>query len=277
MARSRSVLVAGLVAGLLAVGCGAGSGSSATAGTGATQGSSTGTAGDITIAAASDLRLAFEELGASFEEETGTAVTFSFGSSGQLSEQIINGAPYDLFASANVEFVDEVVAAGRADGTTKATYAFGRIVVFSPDAGSDAITTLDALTATDVRHVAIANPEHAPYGIAAQQALHSAGVHDAVSSKLVLGENVSDALRLATSGNADAAIVALSLVEATDEGAWALVDEARHDPLEQALVVTGVDPARTEAARAFAAHVSSPQGREVMNRHGFALPDESPG
>jgi molybdate transport system substrate-binding protein len=276
MARSRAVLVVGVVAALLSVGCGAGSERSATAGTGSTHGSSTDTAvGDITIAAASDLRLAFEELGASFEEETGTAVTFSFGSSGQLAEQVVNGAPFDVFASANVDFVDEVVAAGRADGSTKETYAFGRLVVFSPGPGG--VTTLDGLAGTGVRHVAIANPDHAPYGVAADQALRSAGVHDTVSPKLVLGENVSDTLRLATTGNADAAIVALSLVKTSDEGSWALVDETLHDPLEQALVVTGVDPAKTEAARAFVAHVSSPDGREVMNRHGFVLPDESPG
>ncbi|MFN7151173.1 MAG: molybdate ABC transporter substrate-binding protein [Microthrixaceae bacterium] len=229
------------------------------------------------MAAAADLRLAFEELGAAFEADTGTKVTFSFGSSGQLKEQVLNGAPFDVFASANIDFVDEVVAAGEADGATKATYAFGRIVVFSPSTGSDAVTTLNGLTGTAVRNVAIANPEHAPYGVAAEQALRSAGVYDAVSAKLVFGENVSDTLQLATTGNADAAIVALSLVKTTDDGAWALIDENLHEPLEQALVVTGVDPARTETAKAFAAYVNSPAGREVMIRYGFVLPDETPG
>ncbi|MFN7148443.1 MAG: molybdate ABC transporter substrate-binding protein [Microthrixaceae bacterium] len=232
---------------------------------------------EITVAAAADLRLAFEELGASFEADTGTKVTFSFGSSGQLKEQVLNGAPFDVFASANVDFIDGVVAAGTADGSTKATYAFGRIVVFSLSEGADAVTTLDGLTDAAVRNVAIANPEHAPYGVAAEEALRSAGLYDAVSAKLVLGENVSDTLQLTTTGNADAAIVALSLVTTGDEGSWELIDEDLHEPLEQALVVTGVDPARTGAGEAFAAYVNSPAGREVMNRYGFVLPDENQG
>jgi len=265
MARTRLLLAVGLVLGVLGAGCGSGGGA----------GSSAAPAvGEITVAAASDLRLAFEELGATFEQETGTTVTFSFGSSGQLTQQIINGAPFDVFASADVAFVDEVIAAGKADGSTKATYAFGRLVVFSASTGPDAVTTLEALTGSGVRHVAIANPDHAPYGVAAEQALRSAGVYDAVRPKLVLGENVSDTLRLATTGNADAAIVAVSLVKTSDTGTWALVDETLHDALEQALVVTGVDPAKADVSRAFVAHVDSPAGRRVMEHHGFVLPDE---
>lgn len=275
MPRSRTAIV-GLVLAVLAAGCGSDSDASPSA-SGSGPGPSTNPAvGEITVAAASDLRLAFEELGASFEEETGTDVTFSFGSSGQLKEQILNGAPFDVFASANVDFVDEVVAAGKADGSTQATYAFGRIVVYSASEEPDAVRTLDGLTAAGVRSVAIANPEHAPYGVAAEQALRSAGVYDAVGPKLVLGENVSDTLRLATTGNADAAVVALSLVKASDEGTWAIIDEDLHEPLEQAMVVTGFDPGRAESARAFADHVSSPQGRAVMNRYGFVRPDEGP-
>ncbi|MCC5951457.1 MAG: molybdate ABC transporter substrate-binding protein [Acidimicrobiia bacterium] len=232
---------------------------------------------DITVAAASDLRVAFEELGASFTDATGTEVTFSFGSSGQLKQQVLNGAPFDVFASANVAFVDEVVAAGRADGATQATYGFGRIVVYTDSPGPNAVTTLDGLAAAEVRNVAIANPEHAPYGLAAEQALRAVGVWDEVRPKLVLGENVSDTLRLATTGNADVAIVALSLVAAVDDGTWTLVDDALHEPLEQALVATDVDPTKAEAARAFVDHVTSPAGREVLRRYGFVLPDEGAG
>lgn len=267
-----------LALGLLAAACGASDGAvgtDASAGNGSPPGSPP--VGELTVAAASDLRLAFEELGESFEADTGTTVTFSFGSSGQLAGQIMNGAPFDLFASANIDFVDEIVDAGKADGSTSATYAFGRIVVFSPSEGPDAVTTLDGLADAGIRHVAIANPDHAPYGVAAEQALRAAGVYDAVRPKLVLGENVSDTLRLATTGNADAAIVALSLVITGDDGSWALIDESLHEPLEQALVVTGVDPDRTATAQAFADYVSSQAGREVMNRHGFVLPGEDPG
>jgi molybdate transport system substrate-binding protein len=256
--RSLLVVVA-LVLGV-ATGCGSSGADTSTASSGSTPDTSTAPVAGITVAAAA-----------------GTKVTFSFGSSGQLKEQVLNGAPFDVFASANIDFVDEVIAAGKGDGSTKATYAFGRIVVFSPSKGPDAVTTLDGLRGPGVRNVAIANPEHAPYGVAAEQALRAAGLLDTVSPKLVLGENVSDTLRLATTGNADAAIVALSLVKTSDDGTWALIDEHLHEPLEQALVVTGVDPSRTDAARAFAAYINSPAGREVMNRYGFVLPDETPG
>lgn len=226
---------------------------------------------EITVAAASDLRPAFEELGARYTAETGIAVTFSFGSSGQLREQIVNGAPFDLFASANVAYVDDVVAAGRARPGTKADYAYGRIVLWSRD-GS--IRPADVGELADERYgrIAIANPDHAPYGLAARQALESAGVWDAVADRLVYGENIGDTFQLARSGNADVGIVALSLAIA-DGSDHTLVPAALHEPLRQALVVTG-DGARGDAAAEFADFVNSPRGREVMIAYGFVLPGE---
>jgi molybdate transport system substrate-binding protein len=223
---------------------------------------------EITVAAASDLRPAFEELGARYTAETGIAVTFSFGSSGQLREQIVNGAPFDLFASANVAYVDDVVAAGRARPGTKADYAYGRIVLWSRD-GS--IRPADVGELADERYgrIAIANPDHAPYGLAARQALESAGVWDAVADRLVYGENIGDTFQLARSGNADVGIVALSLAIA-DGSDHTLVPAALHEPLRQALVVTG-DGARGDAAAEFADLVNSPRGREVMIAYGFVL------
>ena len=226
-------------------------------------------AGELTVAAASDLRPAFEELGRRFEAREGIAVTFSFGSSGQLAQQIRNGAPFDLFASADVGFVDEVIAAGRGRAETKETYAFGRIVVWSRERR----LRRGPRDAAEVRTLAIANPRHAPYGVAAEQALASAGVLGAVRDRLVLGENVSDTLRLAQSGNADAAIVALSLALAAPEGQWTLVDADAHEPLEQALVVTARGEAG-ERARRFARFVGSAEGRDVMRRAGLPLPGE---
>jgi molybdate transport system substrate-binding protein len=229
----------------------------------------------ITVAAASDLRPAFEELGARFEAERGTTVTFSFGSSGQLREQIVNGAPFDLFASANVEFVDEVVAAGRGVAETKADYALGRIVLWAPS-GVALPGSIEELADARFRRIAIANPEHAPYGLAAKQALESAGVHAAVESRLVYGENISDTFRIAQSGNADVGIVALSLAIAAG-GDYTLLPAELHEPLEQALVVTSNGP-RGNAATAFAEFLGSPEGREVMIRYGFGLPgDPTPG
>lgn len=226
---------------------------------------------EITVAAASDLRPAFEELGALFEAYTGITVTFSFGSSGQLREQIINGAPFDLFASANVEFVDEVIDAGRGVADTKADYALGRIVLWTPS-GITLPAEIGELTDARFRRIAIANPEHAPYGLAAKQALETTGVYSAVESRLVYGENISDTFRIAQSGNAEVGIVALSLAIA-DGGDYTLVPAELHEPLEQALVVTSTGPTR-DAATAFAEFLGSPEGRAVMIRYGFVLPGE---
>lgn len=226
---------------------------------------------EITVAAASDLRPAFVELGAMFTAATGTKVTFSFGSSGQLREQILNGAPFDLFASANAEYVDEVVAAGRGQGDTQADYAFGRIVLWVPS--GEPPKSVTELADSRYRRIAIANPSHAPYGLAAQQALESAGISEAVGPRLVYGETVSDTFQIAKSGNVDAAIVALSLAIA-DGSAYTLIPAEMHEPLRQALVVTSTGQ-RGQAARAFAQLLASPSGRDVMVRYGFVLPGET--
>ncbi|HEX6420329.1 MAG TPA: molybdate ABC transporter substrate-binding protein [Acidimicrobiales bacterium] len=244
-------------------------------GSAASTGGRDGVPAAITVAAASDLRPAFEELGEVFTARTGTAVTFSFGSSGQLREQVLNGAPFDLFASANGAYVDEVVAAGRGRADTRADYAEGRIVLYSRDASLRPDSVAD-LADGRYRRIAIANPEHAPYGLAARQALESAGAYGAVADRLVYGESIADTFQIARSGNADVGIVALSLAVA-DGVAHTPVPADLHEPLRQALVVTG-DGARGEAAAAFADLVSSPAGREVMVRYGFVLPgEEAPG
>ncbi|MBX3269043.1 MAG: molybdate ABC transporter substrate-binding protein [Sandaracinaceae bacterium] len=227
----------------------------------------------IRVAAAADLALAFEELGRAFEREHGARVTFSFGSTGLLAAQIEQGAPFDLFAAANVAFVDRVVARGACDGRTQTPYARGRIAVWSRRGRVAPPARLEELADPRFARVAIANPEHAPYGQAAKQALERAGVWATVAPRLVQGENVRHTLQLATTGNADAAIVALSLVSADREHPWLLVDEALHAPIEQALVACdgGADRAGGEA---FARFVGSPEGRAIMRRHGFLLPGE---
>lgn len=256
----RRLLVACGAALLAGVGSGCGGGADAD-----------GRAATITVAAAADLRPAFTELAEAFERDTGTTVTLSFGSSGQLARQLVNGAPFDLFASASAEDVETVLGAGRGDPATKTTYAYGRVVVWSRDRAY----ALDDLAGDDVDRVAIANPEHAPYGRAAEEALRRAGLLGAVRPKLVLGENVADAQRLARSGEADAAIVALSLA-IPSAGAWTPIPARLHEPIEQALVVTG-SGARGAAARAFAAAVNGREGRDVMRRYGFVRPGERPG
>lgn len=226
----------------------------------------------ITVAAASDLRPAFEELGALFTAETGTKVVFSFGSSGQLREQIINGAPFDLFASANGAFVDQVIDAGRGVAATRADYALGRIVLWVPR-DAELPVSIEELVDPRFRRIAIANPQHAPYGLAAAQALTTAGVYPSVQDRLVYGENISDTFRIAQSGNAEIGIIALSLTVA-DGSDYRLIPADLHEPLQQALVVTSIG-SQGEAATAFADFIGSPTGREVMTRFGFVLPGES--
>ena len=234
----------------------------------------------LLIAGASDLLPAFTVLGEQFEEATGEQVVFSFGSSGQLAQQLIEGAPMDLYASANVAFVEQVLDAGVGDPATQTTYAFGRITIWSPDdAWSDWQSLDDVAADEDIEFIAIANPEHAPYGLAARQAFETAGLWDTVQPRLVFGENISDTQRLAASGNADVAIVALSLALAADEagdGQFTLLDEDLHEPLQQDLVVTAEDPARAELANRFVDVVNSEDGRQVMRRFGFLLPGEQP-
>ena len=218
----------------------------------------------LLVAAASDLGPAFTELGEVYEEQTGRSVTFTFGSSGQLSQQVVNGAPFEVFAAANEAFVDDVLEAGQGDPSTKQQYALGRIAVWTP---SGRVSVQD-LAQPRFRRIAVANPEHAPYGVAAVQALRSSGVYDRVQPRLVYGENVSDTLRLATSGNADAAVVALSLASVEDSGTFTEVPATAHAPLRQVLVVTGE---REQAAREFADLVTGERGREVLRRYGFQV------
>jgi molybdate transport system substrate-binding protein len=224
----------------------------------------------ITVAAASDARPAFDPLGEAFEEKEGVVVRFVYGSSRQLRTQVLNGAPYDVFASADERLVDEVIAADRGDRRTRAIYAFGRLaLVAAPD--RPVPDTLDALDTADIRRIAIANPEHAPYGAAALDALQRAGIAEAVTPKLVFGDNVADALRLVTSGNADAGIVAYSLARASGQP-LTLVPNEDHAPLRQALVVTAPRE-RSGPARAFAQFLVSRTGRAALADAGFSLPE----
>ena len=229
--------------------------------------------GEIMVAAASDLASAFPELAAAFERETGTRVTFTFGSTGQLAKQIAEGAPYDVFAAANVSYVDEVVRADACDATTEAAYARGRIALWSKRGLVAPPASLADLTDPRFAKIAIANPAHAPYGKAAREALQRAGLWDALEPRIVYGENVQQALQFAASGNAEVAIVALSSALANQDGVYELIDAGAHAPIDQAMVVCkrGKDRAR---ALAFTRYVNSPAGRAIMQRHGFLLPEE---
>lgn len=228
----------------------------------------------VRVAAAADLTLAFEELGRIFDRQTGRPIVFSFGSTGLLAKQLREGAPFDVFAAANVSFVDQVVAAGACDGATKAPYARGRIAIWTKRGTVAPPTALAELSDARFRRLAIANPEHAPYGQAARQALEHVGIWSTVEQRLVLGENVRQTFQFAETGNVDAAIVALALVVNDRDNPWILIDEAMHRPIDQALAVCTRGKNR-QGGEAFARFVNSEQGRTVLRRFGFLLPGES--
>lgn len=262
-----------LVAGVVVVGCGDPSAPGAPSAVPPANASTDPTSSaPLKVAAASDLAKAFEEVGVAYEKDTGRKVVFSFGSTGMFAKQIHEGAPFDVFAAANVKFVDDVVKDGRCRGETKALYARGRIVLFAK-AGLAVPRTVEELVDARYEKIAIANPEHAPYGAAAKQALERAGVYDQVKSRLVYGENILQTKQFADSGNAEVAIVALSLAIGS-EGTYAEIPTERHDPLDQALVVCAPD-ARVPAARAFADFVATEKGRTIMRKFGFIRPDDA--
>ena len=231
------------------------------------------------IAAASDLKFALDEIVAEFRKGTGQSVRVSYGSSGNFFRQIAQDAPFELFLSADEEFVFRLADHGLALDRG-ALYATGRIVLFTPkgspvrpDAGFADLR--QALADGRLVKLAIANPEHAPYGRAAMEALKSAGLWSAIEPRLVLGENVSQAAQFAVSGSAQAGIFALSLALAPNfrgAGSYVAIPEALHRPLRQRMVLTRSAGA---TARALYAFLQEPAARAVFKRYGFLLPGES--
>lgn len=247
---------------------------SATAAATPTATPSTSASGDLIVAAASDLTPAFQELGAQFEQQTGTKVVFNFGSTGQLAQQIESGAPFDLFYAANKSFIEDLNTKGLVIADTMEVYAQGRLTLWTRADSPLKPERIEDLANPEYARIAIANPEHAPYGQAAKNALETAGVWTSVEPRLVYGENIAQTLTLADTGNVDVAIVALSLsVQGT--GNWALVPAELHPdaPLIQMTAAIKGTP-HEEAARAFIAFVNSAEGHTVMKKYGFILPGE---
>lgn len=229
----------------------------------------------LRVAAAADLALAFKNVGDAYQRSTGKPVEFSFGSTGLLAKQITEGAPFDVFAAANISFVDDVIRADACVADTKRLYARGRIVMWSPNKGQ-LPASLGGLRDPKYVKVALANPEHAPYGLAAQQAMTRTGVWADVKPRAVYGENVQQTMMFAQTGNAEVAVVALSLAIASG-GSYVPIDADLHEPLEQAMVVCkgGSGRGKPNEAKAFVDFVASPAGRAIMQRYGFLLPGEA--
>jgi molybdate transport system substrate-binding protein len=201
-------------------------------------------------------------------------VVFSFGSTGLLEKQIAEGAPFDVFAAADVSYADDAAKSGACLASTLASYAIGRIVLLAPSEATFVPRNIADLTEARVRRIAIANPDHAPYGRAARQAMVRTGVWPTVQSKIVYGDNVHQALEFVQSGNADVAIVALSLALAT-RNEWTAIPIDLYDRIDQALVVCSRGKAGPAAGQRFVAYLGSPQGRAVMHKYGFWRADGS--
>ena len=226
---------------------------------------------ELLVAAAADLVFAFREIAPLFEQQHQAKVTLTFGSTGQLAQQIQHGAPVDVFFAANVAFVEDLRAKGVVVADSVEPYAQGRIVL-ATHRSRQALASVKDLTREDVRRIAIANPTHAPYGVAAREALVSAGIWEQLQPKLVYGENIRQALQFLETQNVDAAIISLSLADAPDIR-FRLIDPSLHRPIVQAAAVTARSR-QPDLARAFIRFVNGPQGRPIMKRFGFLLPGE---
>lgn len=232
----------------------------------------------IAVAAAADLKFAFEPLVEGFQSaHPGIAVKPSFGSSGTFYAQLSNGAPYDLFFSADAEYPRRLLQEGLGREGSEFLYAIGRIVVFVPKSSPVVLQSLgmNALGLDSVRHISIANPQHAPYGRAAVAAMKSAGIYDSVKDKLVFGENVAQAAQFVESGSAEAGIIALSLAIAPamkDAGRFWEIPVDAYPRIEQGGVILK-NARNAAAARLFRSFVLGAKGRAVLKRYGFFLPE----
>ncbi len=221
----------------------------------------------LIVFAASDLGPALAQIVPQFERKTRTGVTLVLGSTGMLAQQIRNGAPADVFFAANESFINDLAAENLTLRQTHAIYARGRIAIVTLRSGGIRIADLEDLADARITRIAIANPQHAPYGLAAKQAIEAAGLWETLEPKLVFGENVQQAVQFVRSGSAQAGIVARSVADTSDLQ-WKLLDARLHRPLEQMAAVLS----RTNqpaASMSFIEFVSGTQGRFVMRQFGF--------
>jgi molybdate transport system substrate-binding protein len=230
---------------------------------------------ELTVAAAADLRPALDGISAKFKAESGIELHISYGSSGNFFQQLQNGAPFDVFLSANVDYPKKLEQAGLVASGTYYEFDRGSIVLIVPyDSKIDLTEGLHALLTPAVKKIAIANPSHAPYGQAAVAAIKSMGIYDWVAPHLVMGENISEAASFVLSGAADVGIVAKSLALAPAAAKRAkFVDIAakNYPPLLQAMVVMKSAKDQSAAAR-FESFMRSEEAKKVLTQHGFDLP-----
>ena len=233
---------------------------------------------EITVAAAADLQFAFQDLAARFEKDTGKRVKLIFGSSGNFFAQIQNGAPFDVFFSADIDYPKRLEAAGLAQAGTLYPYATGKIALWAPNESKlDLSRGLQVLLDASITKIAIANPEHAPYGRAAVSALRHENIYDKVAAKFVLGENISQTASFVLSGSADVGIVALSLALAPsmkEKGRYVEIPGDDYPAIEQAAVILKSSK-NQDIARQFFTFLKTPALQELLRSYGFSVPNAS--
>jgi len=235
----------------------------------------TAAAPEITVAAAADLSSALKDIAADFEKQSGVSVKLSFAASGALTQQIQNGAPFDVFFSADMDYPRQLIAAGKADNASLYRYAVGKLVLWAPADSPIKLAHkgMSVLLESWVTKIAIANPQHAPYGRAAEAALKHENYYDKVSSKLVFGENVAQAAQFVESGNAQVGFIALAHVMATRQGKYWIVPEEDYSALDQGVVVITESKHKKEAEQ-FVAYIKTKEASEVLKKYGFSLPEK---
>ena len=233
---------------------------------------------EITIAAAADLQFVMQDIAARFQKETGKSVKLIYGSSGNFFQQIQNGAPFDMFFSANLDYPRKLESAGLTEPGTFYQYAIGKIVIWVPnDSKVDVSSGRQSLLNPAIKKIAIANPQHAPYGQAAVAAMRKENIYDKVADKFVLGESISQTASFVLSRSADAGIVALSLAlspNMKDKGRYAEIPIADYPPIEQACVILKSSQQK-DTAKAFLSFIKTPTVAQLFRAYGFAVPNGS--
>jgi molybdate transport system substrate-binding protein len=225
---------------------------------------------DLTVAAASNLTDALAEIGPRFTSKTGIRVVFSFGATADLAKQIENGAPFDVFAAADTEHIEQLERQGLLTPGTRALYARGRLVIWLPPGSNLRVERIQDITARAFERIAIAKPDVAPYGRAAVESLRRLGIWNEIEERVVYAQNVSQAKQYAATGNAEVAFIPLALVK-PGEGSYLEVGDELHQPIDQALGIIKDSTKQTEA-RQFVDFLLSDEGRELLSRKGYHKP-----
>lgn len=225
----------------------------------------------LTIAAAANVEPVFTELGKQFETETGVKVVFSFGATGNLAKQIENGAPFDLFAAADIKTIDSLVTKGQILPSSKRIYARGKLVLLSLPEAKQFPKSLEELTTLEFKKIGIANPEVAPYGAAAKESLVATGVWPKIENRIVYGDNVGIVYQYAKTGNIDLAFIPLSLVNPGEK--FLIIDEKLYKPIDQALGILK-SSTHIEVAREFDEFLASKKGQTTLEKFGYTLPEQ---